>query len=45
LRLSYYVRVVSALREFIFDEVEYKRAKQRLMEAAFDDDYILQKRE
>jgi len=37
--------VVSALREFIFDEDEYKRVKQMLMEAAFNDDYILQQRE
>jgi len=37
--------VVSALREFIFDEDEFKRVKQTLMEAAFNDGYILQKRE
>lgn len=40
-----YVRVVSTLRYFIFDEGEFKRVKQQLMEAAFDDDYILQQRE
>lgn len=44
-RLSVYVRVVSTLRFFIFDEEEFKRVKQQLMEAAFDDDYILQQRE
>ena len=44
-RLSVYVRVVSTLRLFIFDEEEFKRVKQQLMEAAFDDDYILQQRE
>ena len=37
-RLSVYVRVVSTLRFFIFDEEEFKRVKQQLMEAAFDDD-------
>lgn len=40
-----YVRVVSTLRFFIFDEGEFKCVKQQLMEAAFDDDYILQQRE
>lgn len=40
-----YVRVVSTLRFFIFDEEEFKRVKQQLMEVAFDDDYILQQRE
>ena len=40
-----YVRVVSALRFFICDDEEFKRVKQQLMEAAFDDDYILQQRE
>lgn len=40
-----YVRVVSTLRYFIFDDEEFKRVKQQLMEAAFDDDYILQQRE
>ena len=40
-----YVRVVSTLRFFIFDEGEFKRVKQQLMEAAFDDDYIMQHRE
>ena len=41
-----YVRVVSTLRFFIFDEEEeFKRVKQQLMEAAFDDDYIMQQRE
>lgn len=40
-----YVRVVSTLRYFIFDEGEFERVKQQLMEAAFDDDYILQQRE
>ena len=44
-RLSVYVRVVSTLRYFIFDDEEFKRVKQQLMEAAFDDDYILQQRE
>lgn len=44
-RLSVYVRVVSTLRFFIFDEEEFRRVKQQLMEAAFDDDYILQQRE
>lgn len=45
-RLSVYVRVVSTLRFFIFDEEEeFKRVKQQLMEAAFDDDYIMQQRE
>lgn len=43
--LSVYVRVDSTLRFFIFDEEEFKRVKQQLMEAAFDDDYILQQRE
>ena len=40
-----YVRVVSTLRFFIFDDEEFKRVKQQPMEAAFDDDYILQQRE
>lgn len=40
-----YVRVVSTLRFFIFDEGVFKRVKQQLMEAAFDDDYIMQQRE
>lgn len=40
-----YVRVVSTLRFFIFDEEEFRRVKQQLMEAAFNDDYILQQRE
>ena len=40
-----YVRVVSTLRFFIFDDEEFKRVKQQLMEAALDDDYILQQRE
>ena len=40
-----YVRVVSTLRFFIFDEEVFKRVKQQLMEAAFNDDYILQQRE
>ena len=40
-----YVRVVSTLRFFIFDDEEFKRVKQKLMEAAFDDDYIMQQRE
>ncbi len=40
-----YVRVVSTLRFFIFDDEVFKRVKQQLMEAAFDDDYILQQRE
>lgn len=40
-----YVRVVSTLRYFISDEGEFKRVKQQLMEAAFDDDYIMQQRE
>lgn len=40
-----YVRVVSTLRYFIFDEGEFKRVKQQLMEAAFDDDYIMQQGE
>ena len=44
-RLSVYVRVVSTLRFFIFDDEEFKRVKQQLMEAAFDDDYIMQQRE
>lgn len=44
-RLSVYVRVVSTLRFFIFDEEEFKRVKQQFMEAAFNDDYILQQRE
>ena len=44
-RLSVYVRVVSTLRFFIFDDEEFKRVKQKLMEAAFDDDYIMQQRE
>lgn len=44
-RLSVYVRVVSTLRYFIFDDEEFKRVKQQLMEAAFDDDYIMQQRE
>ena len=44
-RLSVYVRVVSTLRYFIFDEGVFKRVKQQLMEAAFDDDYIMQQRE
>ena len=43
--MSVYVRVVSTLRYFIFDEGEFKRVKQQLMEAAFDDDYIMQQRE
>ena len=43
--LSVYVRVVSTLRFFIFDDEEFKRVKQQLMEAAFDDDYIMQQRE
>lgn len=40
-----YVRVVSTLRFFIFDDEVFKRVKQHLMEAAFDDDYIMQQRE
>ena len=44
-RLSVYVRGVSTLRYFIFDEEGFKRVKQQLMEAAFDDDYIMQQRE
>ena len=44
-RLRVYVRVVSTLRFFIFDDEEFKRVKQQLMEAAFDDDYIMQQRE
>lgn len=40
-----YVRVVSTLRYFIYDEGEFKLVKQQLMEAAFDDDYIMQQRE
>lgn len=39
------MRVVSALREFIFDEEEYLRVKQELMEVAFEDEYRLQQRE
>lgn len=40
-----YVRVVATLRFFIFDDEVFKRVKQQLMEAAFDDDYIMQQRE
>ncbi len=39
------MRIVSALREFIFDEEEYRRVKQALMEAAFNDGYLLELRE
>ncbi len=39
-RLSVYVRVVSALREFFDDTAEYERERKRLIEAAFDDAYF-----
>ncbi len=43
--ISTYVRIVSALREFIFDESEYQKVKRQLMEAAFDDSYITARRD
>ena len=39
------MRIVSALREFIFDESEYQKVKRQLMEAAFDDSYITARRD
>lgn len=40
--LTTYVRVICALHHFIHNEDEFRRVKQRLMEAAFDEKRILE---